>query len=156
MDQRQLRAVSIVNNSQITEKEGKWIVPSQTGSGHYSVGLNGTARCTCPDFDSRGVKCKHIWAAEFTIERKQTENGSEWTRSVRITEKVERTYGQNWPAYNAAQTNEKDHFQVLLKDLCASAPEPDRAREEDGHSPLPIPFSLPFLRCIPRSLGVDS
>ena len=156
MDQRQLRAVSIVNNSQITEKEGKWIVPSQTGSGHYSVGLNGTARCTCPDFDSRGVKCKHIWAAEFTIERKQTENGSEVTRSVRTTEKVERTYGQNWPAYNAAQTNEKDHFQVLLKDLCASVPEPDRAKRGRRPLPLPIPFSLPFLRCIPRSLGVDS
>ena len=140
MDQRQLRAVSIVNNSQITEKEGKWIVPSQTGSGHYSVGLNGTARCTCPDFDSRGVKCKHIWAAEFTIERKQTENGSEATRSVRITEKVERTYGQNWPAYNAAQTNEKDHFQVLLKDLCTSVPEPDRAKR--GRRPLSIADSL--------------
>ena len=141
MDQRQLRAISIANNSQIIESaSGKWIVPSQTGKGHYSVGLNGTARCTCPDFDSRGVKCKHIWAAEFTIERKQTENGSEVTRSIRRTKKVERTYGQNWPAYNAAQTNEKDHFQVLLKDLCASVPEPDRAKR--GRRPLPIADSL--------------
>ena len=137
MDQRQLRAISIANNSQIIESaSGKWIVPSQTGNGHYSVGLNGTARCSCPDFDSRGVKCKHIWAAEFTIQRKQSENGSEITRSVRITEKVKRTYGQNWSAYNTAQAHEKDHFQVLLKDLCANVPEPTRAKK--GRRPLPI------------------
>ncbi len=28
------------------------------------------------------------------------------------------TYKQDWPAYNAAQTNEKDKFQSLLSDLC--------------------------------------
>ena len=141
VDQRQLRAISIANNSQIIESaSGKWIVPSQTGKGHYSVGLNGTARCSCPDFDRRGVKCKHIWAAEFTIQKKQSENGSKITRSVRITEKVERTYGQNWHAYNAAQTNEKDHFQVLLKDLCASVPESTRAKK--GRRPIPISDSL--------------
>ena len=78
VDQRQLRAISIVNNSQIIESaSGKWVVPPQSGNGHYSVGLNGIARCTCHDFDSRGVKCKHIWAVEFTIEKKQNENGSE-------------------------------------------------------------------------------
>ena len=30
-----------------------------------------------------------------------------------------RTYPQNWPAYNAAQTSEKDTFMALLGDLCA-------------------------------------
>ena len=104
MNPRQIKAVEIASRFKIQEKEGKWIVPSQSKRGNYSVGLNGTPRCTCPDFDSRGVKCKHIWAAEFTIKRKQTENGSEVTRSVRITEKVERTYGQNWPAYNVSVT----------------------------------------------------
>ena len=137
MDQRQLRAISIVNNSQIIESaSGKWVVPSQSGNGHYSVGLNGIARCTCPDFDSRGVKCKHIWAVELTIEKTQNENKSEVARSVHITERVERAYSQNWPAYNAAQTNEKDHLQVLLKDLCVRVPEPTRAKK--GRRPLPI------------------
>lgn len=27
-------------------------------------------------------------------------------------------YAQNWPAYNAAQTNEKQHFLTLLRELC--------------------------------------
>ena len=44
--------------------------------------------------------------------------------------------GQGWSAYNAAQTHEKDHFQVLLKDLCAGIHEPVRART--GRRPLPI------------------
>ena len=35
------------------------------------------------------------------------------------------TYPQNWPAYNAAQTNEKDTFMVLLADLCASIEQPE-------------------------------
>ena len=50
------------------------------------------------------------------------------------------TSSQNWPAYNAAQTNEKDHFQVLLKDLCAGIPEPARAKK--GRRPLPIADAL--------------
>ena len=50
------------------------------------------------------------------------------------------TSRQNWPAYNAAQTNEKDHFQVLLKDLCAGIPEPARAKK--GRRPLPISDAL--------------
>ena len=50
------------------------------------------------------------------------------------------TSSQNWPAYNAAQTNEKDHFQVLLKDLCAGVPEPTRAKK--GRHPLPISDAL--------------
>jgi len=29
-----------------------------------------------------------------------------------------KTYPQDWPAYNAAQTSEKDTFMVLLADLC--------------------------------------
>ncbi len=139
MDQRQLKAISIANNSQIIESTaGKWFVPSQSGRGHYSVGLNGIPRCNCPDFDTHGVKCKHIWAVEFTLEKRQ--NGNAVTQSVRVTEPTERTYSQNWPAYNAAQTNEKDQFQVLLKDLCAGIVEPPRAKK--GRRPLPISDAL--------------
>ena len=30
-----------------------------------------------------------------------------------------KSYPQDWPAYNAAQTTEKDTFVSLLSDLCA-------------------------------------
>ena len=35
------------------------------------------------------------------------------------------TYSQNWPAYNAAQTSEKDTLMVLLSDLCATIEQPE-------------------------------
>ena len=35
-----------------------------------------------------------------------------------------KTYPQDWPSYNAAQTSEKDSFMVLLSDLCAGIPQP--------------------------------
>lgn len=37
---------------------------------------------------------------------------------------------QDWPAYNAAQTTEKDKFQILLHELCAGLPasQPSRGR----------------------------
>ena len=36
-----------------------------------------------------------------------------------------RTYPQNWPAYNAVQTSEKDTFMALLGDLCAGIAQPE-------------------------------
>ena len=36
-----------------------------------------------------------------------------------------KTYPQDWSAYNAAQTSEKDTFMELLADLCAGIPQPE-------------------------------
>lgn len=36
-----------------------------------------------------------------------------------------KTYAQDWPAYNAAQTSEKDTFLMLLADLCAGIAQPE-------------------------------
>ena len=35
-----------------------------------------------------------------------------------------KTYPQDWPAYNAAQTSEKDNLLTLLADLCANVVQP--------------------------------
>ena len=35
------------------------------------------------------------------------------------------TYPQDWPAYNLAQTSEKDTFMALLADLCTNIPQPE-------------------------------
>jgi transposase-like protein len=38
-----------------------WIVPSQTGNGTYTVNVfQRHWKCTCPDFELRGIPCKHI------------------------------------------------------------------------------------------------
>ena len=35
-----------------------------------------------------------------------------------------KTYPQDWPAYNAAQTHEQEHFTKLLRELCDTVPQP--------------------------------
>ena len=39
-------------------------------------------------------------------------------------------YKQNWPAYNAAQTEEKERFIVLLDALCKLIDQPPQAKPE--------------------------
>ena len=46
-----------------------------------------------------------------------------------------KTYPQDWPAYNAAQTSEKDTFMVLLADLCSTIVQPEHVT---GRPRLPL------------------
>jgi transposase len=46
------------------------------------------------------------------------------TETVLMQTVKKTTYSQNWPAYNAAQVNEKSTFQTLLHDLCKGIVEP--------------------------------
>ena len=39
-------------------------VPSQSGNGVYLVNLDHGPYCTCPDFEKRGLACKHVFAVE--------------------------------------------------------------------------------------------
>ncbi len=132
MDAREQRGIEIAARSRIVRRERDWSVPSQTGEGRYTVsGLDAEApRCTCPDFEERQQTCKHIYAVRIVIQREFSFDGETVTEreTVTITKTVKRTYPQNWPAYNAAQTNEKDRFMVLLRDLCAGLPEPEQKR----------------------------
>src|SRR5438128_265390 len=135
MDARQQRGIEIAEKQRIRKTTGGWLVPSQrSGSpAKYAViiGVAGTkSSCTCPDYELRADRCKHIFAVEHVIQREFNFDGSETvTETVRVTETVKRTtYPQNWPAYNKAQTNEKDRFMALLCDLCAGLPEPQEKR----------------------------
>ena len=38
-----------------------------------------------------------------------------------------KTYPQDWPAYNAAQTHEQEQFTKLLRELCDTVPQPPQA-----------------------------
>jgi len=129
-DARQQRGLEIAARSRIEHSpEGAWFVPAQSKPGRYTVIMRGArgARCTCPDYETRGLDCKHVYAVRYVMEREQSASGeTTLTRSVSVTETVRRTYPQNWPAYNAAQTHEKDVFQWLLHDLCSGVPEPER------------------------------
>ena len=138
MDLREQRGLELAATRKIRRKGNIWLVPSQTGDGRlYQVDIiSAVATCTCPDHETRGVKCKHMYAATFVMKREQNADGSTTvTESLTITETKRTTYPQNWSAYNEAQTHEQDRFQVLLSDLCSGLVAPP---VKNGRPPLPL------------------
>jgi hypothetical protein len=121
---REIKAIDIADCFRIVGSDGKWTVPSQTSSNKYAVQIVGDrADCTCPDFELRREFCKHILAVQLVIKREQNPDGSV-TVTETMTVSKRTTYPQQWRAYNVAQTTEKDHFQVLLADLCRNIQTP--------------------------------
>jgi transposase len=128
MDARQQRGLEIAAIAKITKKKGEWSVPSQSGKGRYTVDAT-NSHCNCPDHETRGVKCKHLYAVEYVIQRELNFDGSTTvTETVTIQKTVKRTYPQNWKAYNEAQTHEKEKFLGLLHELCGGVSEPEQAK----------------------------
>jgi transposase len=142
MDARQQRGLEIASKQRLRKTPGGgWIVPSQQGgsAAKYAVIVSDPTKptCTCPDYELRGDRCKHIYAVEYVIQGEFFEDGrATITETVRVTETVRRTYPQKWTAYNAAQTSEKDRFQVLLRDLCKGIVELEPAKT--GRPRLPL------------------
>ncbi len=136
MNTREERGIVIAALCKLTQQDGRWIVPSQSGGEkQYVVNLE-QHTCTCPDHQETGFKCKHQWAAEFTVKRELLADGSVVEqKTFTFTEK--KTYTQNWPAYDHAQMIEKHRFQVLLADVCKTVPEPKRERK-GGRTPHPV------------------
>lgn len=147
LDARQQRGLEIAQVARIVRKGGTWIVPSLTHIGRrHTVQLDlDMPHCTCADHETRGGKCKHILAVEHLL------RGEREDRILRGPPKSAKpqpfqkpTYPQNWPAYNLAQTHEKERFLDLLRDLCAGIEEP--ARSKNGRPRLPIQDAI-FSAC---------
>jgi transposase-like protein len=75
LDGRKQRGLQIAEK---TEKQVSQIdqatyrVHSQSGNGEYAVFLSENEwHCECPDHHYRGVKCKHIWAVDFSLKMKE-------------------------------------------------------------------------------------
>ncbi len=66
-------AIAKAKESQITRiDEYTYKVLSQSGNGEYAVCFSEDEwRCECPDHRFRGVKCKHIWAVEFSLKLRE-------------------------------------------------------------------------------------
>src|SRR3989338_6483213 len=121
---RKQKGLEILQTCRIMHRDkGGYVVPSQSGSGAYIVQYKDFKPvCECPDFEKHGtlgIKCKHIWAVELTINKQKNPDGS-----TTITKSVRVTYGQDWSSYNQAQTNEKHLFQRFLYDLCGEVRNP--------------------------------
>jgi transposase len=131
VDNRDLKGLEIAARMRIVWEDGAWTVPSQSGNGKYRVSLSeAKSSCTCPDFELSQKPCKHVLAAQFVMER---DFGGKAVFVDTNVLPLKKTYTQNWPAYNKAQTEEKHRFQVLLCDLCDGVEEP--ARQGAGRPP---------------------
>ncbi|HWE35010.1 MAG TPA: SWIM zinc finger family protein [Isosphaeraceae bacterium] len=110
---RRQRGLAIAAVTKITEVNGQWVVPSQTGKGAYRVNLKAgpfVPQCTCPDYAERGEPCKHVYAVRYTIERESQPDGS-----VTTTETL--TLGRQTTASRANASNS----QILVcKELATS------------------------------------
>jgi transposase len=144
MDAREQRGLVIAAKCRIEKAQrGAYYVPSQSRSGTKYRVDPATNRCDCPDHEALGVVCKHLYAVRYVIERETNTDGTTTvTETLTVTETVQKkkTYKQNWPAYNAAQSVEKDRLQELLFDLCRVVPEPERTGR--GRKPHTVRDSL--------------
>lgn len=141
---REQRGLQIAALCRIDKKGSVYLVPSQSGTGKYTVVPDAeNPHCSCPDHETRGCRCKHIYAVEFLMKREQNQDGSVTeTVSLTLTEK-RTTYPQNWAAYNRAQTNEKAIFQALLHELCQGIDEPEQTM---GRPRMPLRDAI-FAAC---------
>jgi len=129
MNAREHRGAQIAERGKLREKRaGLWVVPSQTHAGSYIVDTSGVApSCTCPDYEKTSAFCKHVYALLIYLKLHSVAPGP-----VPTTPK----YTQNWSAYNAAQTNEKDEFLVLLHALCEGVTMPPQKGKGRPKTPL--------------------
>lgn len=76
LDSREARGFAIISKGEPIQQEGKnkWYVPSQrdptktylvTRYAHATKGAQTRWTCQCPDYQNRGVECKHIHAVKF-------------------------------------------------------------------------------------------
>jgi transposase len=137
---RELKGLDISYRYTIKEENGIWLVPSSSGRGEkYKVSLKPES-CTCPDFEIRRSKCKHIFAVEYVIKNAPLNDIISKDKAKLISEAPKitfkrKTYKQIWSAYNEAQRTEKAQFQILLAELCRGIGEPSQAK---GRPRLPL------------------
>lgn len=140
MSIRQQKGLQIAERANIRREGRLYIVPSQSGRGRYKVDAERRS-CTCPDFDFRREPCKHLYAVEVVMERESVTTtttdakGNSTTTTTETVKVTRKTYPQQWPAYNQAQTQEKRVFLYLLHQLCQGVGEP---AQTNGRPRLPL------------------
>jgi transposase len=149
MSIREAKGRDIADRARIVKSGNLYLVPSQSGNQRYKVDPVAQS-CSCPDFENTGFKCKHQYAVEFTVERERktvTETQPDGATKTTVTETVtvkRKTYPQQWPAYNMAQTKEKGIFLYLLHQLCQGVGSP--AQYGRGQRRMPLEDML-FAMC---------
>ncbi len=141
MSIREAKGREIADRARIVKSGALYLVPSQSGGRRYKVDPVAQS-CSCPDFQFTQATCKHLFAVAFTVERERktvTETQADGATKTTVTETVKvtrKTYPQQWPAYNMAQTKEKAIFLYLLHQLAQGVGSP--AQYGRGQRRLPL------------------
>jgi transposase len=141
MSIREAKGREIADRARIVKSGDLYLVPSQSGGKRYKVDPVAQS-CSCPDFEFTQATCKHMFAVAFTVERERktvTETQADGATKTTVTETVKvtrKTYPQQWPAYNMAQTKEKSIFLYLLHQLAQGIGSP--AQYGRGQRRLPL------------------
>ena len=123
---REARGKVIALHGRIRQVGRRYIVPSQTRGGDvgsYFVDLV-DQQCTCPDYETRRVKCKHQHAVEWSLilERAVDSDGTV-TETLTVKKKRKNT-PRDWSAYHESRKHEKERVEQLLKALCDGIQQP--------------------------------
>ena len=149
MSIRQQKGLQIAQRANIVQQGRIYLVPSQSGKGRYKVDAE-KRQCTCPDYDFRREPCKHLFAVLHVIERTKTTTtttDAQGNTTTTTTEKVtikRQTYAQDWPNYNAAQTQEKRLFLYLLHQLCQGVGSPAQMNGRPRYALEDMIFAMCF------------
>jgi transposase len=131
---REQRGLELARRLRIVRNpSGTWRVPSETSGKNYVVTPDEHApSCSCPDFELNRQPCKHVYAVRAVLRGVPDEPPAK----AEPAKPKRPTYPQVWSAYNRAQTEEKDRFQILLYEMCRGIREPERHRPKGGRPPL--------------------
>lgn len=134
--ERALELLSALEDPVIQVSKSIYRVGSSSGGLYHTVRRrHGAWTCDCPAGGGM-VTCTHIWMVRL------------WLRpgEARILEKAvpspERSYSQDWPAYDSAQQDEHVLFDPLLWSLLETVPEPPKAVGARGRPPIPLRTQL--------------
>lgn len=133
MEPRKLRGAKIAKAEDFQHLSDKlWLVNSQTHGGKWLVNYtDGEPVCSCPDYEARSAFCKHIFAIEIHEKRLTMPTPDDPQQPEK-----RKSYKQDWPNYNAAQTHEKEHFVQLLHGLCQGIVMPKQEGRGRPRTPL--------------------
>jgi transposase len=134
MNTREAKATELADRGRVVKQVDHWLVFSLTSTEKYKVTLS-PLFCSCPDFDTTHEHCKHTMATRITLSRESCDFRTEHKPAEPPIVWPRKTYEQDWPSYEAAQTNEKDEFLLLLHDLCAQIQEKPQRK---GRPPVPL------------------
>jgi transposase/predicted nucleic acid-binding Zn finger protein len=132
---REAKALELADRGRVVRNGDGWLVFSLNGPEKYRVTLE-PLYCSCPDFETRHEDCKHSLAVRIASTRPADDQRTERKPETPPVVWPKKTYSQDWPAYEAAQVNEKDEFLGLLYDLCSRIEEP--MRKGRGRPPVPL------------------